>query len=113
MPLYEYRCLSCRETIEVIQKVADPPRTECPSCGGELEKLLSAPAIQFKGEGWYVTDYARKGKSDSKEDSSSGSQDKESKKSESKSSDSTSSDSSSAKSSASKTSSSKKESAAS
>ena len=61
MPLYEYQCKSCHTTTERIQKFSDPPLTTCPHCGGELEQLLSAPAVQFKGGGWYVTDYARKG----------------------------------------------------
>ncbi len=61
MPLYEYQCKSCHTTTERIQKFSDPPLTVCPHCGGELEQLLSAPAVQFKGAGWYVTDYARKG----------------------------------------------------
>lgn len=61
MPLYEYQCKSCHTTTERIQKFSDPPLTTCPHCGGELEQLLSAPAVQFKGAGWYVTDYARKG----------------------------------------------------
>ena len=60
MPLYEYQCKSCHTTTERIQKFSDPPLTVCPHCGGELEQLLSAPAVQFKGAGWYVTDYARK-----------------------------------------------------
>lgn len=61
MPLYEYRCSSCGERVEVLQHVGDPPLTECPHCGGGMEKLLSAPALQFRGSGWYITDYARKG----------------------------------------------------
>ena len=60
MPLYEYRCLDCGADLEVIQKLSDEPLTECRTCGGTLERLLSAPAIQFKGSGWYITDYARK-----------------------------------------------------
>jgi len=60
MPLIEYRCHRCNQTFEVIQKFSDPDRTECSVCGGPLERLLSAPAIQFKGSGWYVNDYARK-----------------------------------------------------
>ncbi len=63
MPLYEYQCKSCHTLTERIQKFSDPPLTTCPHCGGELEQLLSAPAVQFKGAGWYVTDYARKGSS--------------------------------------------------
>ena len=59
MPLYEYRCPRCG-TFEQVKKFSDPPLTACPTCGRAVEKLLSAPAIQFKGTGWYVTDYARK-----------------------------------------------------
>ena len=59
MPLYEYECPK-DGTFERMQKFSDPPVTVCPVCGGPVEKLLSAPAIQFKGTGWYVTDYARK-----------------------------------------------------
>lgn len=64
MPLYEYRCGKCGDRIEKIQKFSDPPLTTCEKCGGELSRLLSAPAIQFKGSGWYVTDYARKSSGD-------------------------------------------------
>ena len=60
MPLYEYQCTKCKHTFEKIQKFSDPPVTKCPECGGKVEQLLSAPAIQFKGAGWYVTDYAKK-----------------------------------------------------
>ena len=60
MPLYEYRCLKCGVNVEKIQKFSDPILTTCEICGGRLERPLSAPAIQFKGSGWYVTDYARK-----------------------------------------------------
>ena len=60
MPLYEYQCKKCNSLTERIQKFSDPPLTTCPHCGGELEQLLSAPAVQFKGSGWYVTDYAKK-----------------------------------------------------
>jgi putative FmdB family regulatory protein len=60
VPLYEYQCKKCHSLTERIQKFSDPPLTTCPHCGGELEQLLSAPAVQFKGSGWYVTDYARK-----------------------------------------------------
>lgn len=63
MPLYEYACQSCHKVTEVIQKFSDPELTECRDCGGKLEKLLSAPAIQFKGSGWYITDYAKSGSS--------------------------------------------------
>lgn len=57
MPLYEYACQKCGERIEVIQKMADAPVKLCPQCGGELRKLISSPAIQFKGSGFYKTDY--------------------------------------------------------
>jgi len=61
LPLYEYRCVKCGALVEKIQKFSDPPLTKCEKCGAKLERLLSAPAIQFKGSGWYITDYARKG----------------------------------------------------
>ena len=61
MPLYEYRCESCQHQFEVIRKFSDAPLDVCPSCGqGPVVKLLSSPAFQFKGSGWYITDYARK-----------------------------------------------------
>lgn len=60
MPLYEYQCLTCREKSEVLQRLSDPPLAACPKCGGEVKKLISSPAFQFKGTGWYVTDYAGK-----------------------------------------------------
>ena len=60
MPLYEYECTKCGHRFEVIQKFSDRPRSQCPKCKGSLRKLLSAPAIQFKGSGWYVTDYGKK-----------------------------------------------------
>ena len=66
MPLYEYECPK-DGTFERMQKFSDPPLTTCPTCGGPVEKLLSAPAIQFKGTGWYVTDYARKSSGEAKE----------------------------------------------
>jgi putative FmdB family regulatory protein len=59
MPLYEYCCSSCNKTIEVIQRFSDPDLSICTECGGSLEKVLSAPAIRFKGSGWYVNDYAK------------------------------------------------------
>jgi putative FmdB family regulatory protein len=65
MPLYDYRCHRCGEVFEVRQKFADPLLTVHEACGGELERLISAPALQFKGTGWYVTDYAKNGKSPS------------------------------------------------
>jgi putative FmdB family regulatory protein len=65
MPLYEYQCESCNNRFERIQKFSDPPIDTCPVCGkGPVKKLLSSPAIQFKGSGWYITDYAKKSSSD-------------------------------------------------
>jgi putative FmdB family regulatory protein len=60
MPLYEYQCDKCAHRFEVIQKFSDAPIEVCPKCAGPVKKLLSSPAIQFKGTGWYITDYARK-----------------------------------------------------
>ena len=70
MPIYEYECRKCKAHIEVFQKINDKPLTKCRNCGGKLEKQLSAPAIQFKGSGWYVTDYAKTTKSDKTESDS-------------------------------------------
>lgn len=61
MPLYEYQCDACGFRFEVIQRFSDAPIDSCQACGGTVRKLLSSPAIQFKGSGWYITDYARKG----------------------------------------------------
>jgi len=61
MPIYEYQCAKCREVCEVLQKAKDRPPEKCPKCGGPMVKRISSPAIQFKGNGWYVTDYAKKG----------------------------------------------------
>jgi putative FmdB family regulatory protein len=91
MPIYEYQCTKCNDRTEVIQKFTDPPYPACAKCGGELRKLMSAPAIQFKGSGFYKTDYAsaaskaetKAGSSEGKSDSSSDSKSSES-KSESK-----------------------------
>ena len=78
MPLYEYQCTQCNERSEILRKLGDPPYTHCPKCGGEVKKLHSSPAIQFKGSGFYKTDYATKksessseSKSESKSDSKS------------------------------------------
>lgn len=60
MPLYEYECDSCGHRFEVIQKFSDPLVDTCPKCGKTVHKLISSPAIQFKGSGWYITDYAKK-----------------------------------------------------
>jgi len=59
MPIYEYQCLQCGHVSELLQRHNDPAPA-CPECGGETKRLVSAPAFQFKGQGWYVTDYARK-----------------------------------------------------
>lgn len=64
MPIYEYQCQQCGARTETLQRLGAPPLTECTECGGPLRKLISAPAFQFKGSGWYVTDYARKGGGD-------------------------------------------------
>jgi putative FmdB family regulatory protein len=69
MPLYEYQCSSCGQTFEVLQRFSDLPLTSHEGCGGSVKRLLSAPALQFKGTGWYVTDYGR--------DSANGSRSKE------------------------------------
>ena len=60
MPLYEYECKKCHHRFERIQKFSDPHVKKCPDCGGPVEQVVSAPAVQFKGSGWYVTDYAKK-----------------------------------------------------
>ena len=66
MPIYEYACGKCGHQFEKIQKFSDPLIDTCPKCGGAVHKLQSAPAFQFKGSGWYITDYARKDQSASK-----------------------------------------------
>jgi putative FmdB family regulatory protein len=71
MPLYEYSCHNCGEKFEVMQKFSDPPVKIHEACGGEVERLVSAPALQFKGSGWYVTDYARNGTAKSSDGSES------------------------------------------
>ena len=60
MPLYEYRCLKCKRHTEKIEKLDGPYLKKCPHCGGKMESVITAPSIQFKGTGWYVTDYGRK-----------------------------------------------------
>lgn len=72
MPLYEYECSSCGHRVEVIQRLADPPLESCAECSGQVRRLISAPAFQFKGTGWYVTDYAKKGGAGSDDSSTSG-----------------------------------------
>jgi putative FmdB family regulatory protein len=69
VPLYEYQCLKCGKRTEKIENVSGPHLKKCPHCGGKIERLLTAPAIQFKGSGWYVTDYA--GKSSAKAEAAS------------------------------------------
>ena len=70
MPIYEYECKKCGHLFEVIQKISDGPIKKCEKCKGKVERLISSPAIQFKGSGWYVTDYARKGSGSDGESSS-------------------------------------------
>ena len=65
MPLYEYKCDACGHAFEKIVKFSDPPLEACPKCSGPVQKLFSSPAIQFKGSGWYITDYAKKSSGDS------------------------------------------------
>ena len=60
MPLYEYKCLKCGRTFEILQKVDDEPVKTCINCGGPVKKLISPSAIKFKGQGWYINDYAKK-----------------------------------------------------
>ena len=87
MPLYEYQCQKCGHRFERIQRFSDPMVKKCPECGGKVEQMISAPAVQFKGSGWYVTDYAKKSsagsnsksESESKSDSGKDSGKKESK----------------------------------
>ena len=84
MPLYEYQCKKCHHRFEKIQKFSDKPMKKCPDCGGPVEQMISAPAVQFKGSGWYVTDYAKKGGSASSGESESSPKDSASKDSTSK-----------------------------
>ncbi len=86
MPLYEYECKKCHHRFERIQKFSDPHVKKCPECGGPIEQVISAPAVQFKGSGWYVTDYAKKsstGSSSSSSNSNGDSSNKDSKSSKS------------------------------
>src|SRR5687768_10855539 len=84
MPIYEYQCNQCRERHEVIQRFSDAPMSHCPSCGGDMKKLPSSPAIQFKGSGFYKTDYASASASSSKGDSESKSESASESKNDSK-----------------------------
>lgn len=85
MPLYEYQCQKCHERLEILQRVSDPPYTHCPKCGGAMKKLLHAPAIQFKGSGFYKTDYASSSSSPEKDEKETKGETKTNKGSESKS----------------------------
>jgi len=76
MPLYEYQCKKCGHRFEKIQKFSDKMVKKCPECGGVVEQMISAPAVQFKGSGWYVTDYAKKSTSPGSSGGDSGSKDK-------------------------------------
>lgn len=91
MPIYEYQCQQCDKRTEAIQRLDDPPLALCPHCGGPLTKLMSAPSFQFKGSGWYVTDYGGKSGGEPEEPKSS----EKTEKATSKTSESTSSTSSS------------------
>ena len=106
MPLYEYECKKCHHRFERIQKFSDPHVKKCPDCGGPIEQVISAPAVQFKGSGWYVTDYAKKSSAPSSSNSSNG--DSSSKKEGKSKSEETSTSESSQKSESSKSESSKK-----
>src|SRR5262244_288040 len=81
MPLYEYKCKKCGHRFEKIQKFSDKPVKKCPECGGPVEQVISAPAVQFKGSGWYVTDYAKKSGSSSGSSDSGNKDSKDSKES--------------------------------
>ena len=104
MPIYEYRCLDCEHEFERMQKFSDPPLEVCPSCDGAVQKLISRSTFHLKGDGWYVTDYARKSGNNGKGETTSNSS--ESSKSDSGSSSNTSSSSASSDSSSSTSSSS-------
>lgn len=84
MPIYEYECLQCGKRTELLQRMDEAPMAACPACGGKVRKLVSAPAVQFKGSGWYVTDYAGKKGGGSSSKSESKSEGKSESKSESK-----------------------------
>jgi putative FmdB family regulatory protein len=94
MPLYEYECKKCHHRFERIQKFSDPHVKKCPKCGGPIEQVISAPAVQFKGSGWYVTDYAKKSSTGSASSSSNGDSSNKDQESKTKSEDSSKSESS-------------------
>jgi putative FmdB family regulatory protein len=77
VPLYEYRCAKCGRRTEKIESVSGPHLKKCPHCGGKVERMLTAPAIQFKGSGWYVTDYAGKSAKEGSPDDKGGTEAKE------------------------------------
>jgi putative FmdB family regulatory protein len=85
MPIYEYQCTQCHDRMEVIQNISDPPQSVCAKCGGAMKKLMSAPAIQFKGSGFYKTDYASSSSSKPETKTSSGSESKSESSSDTKS----------------------------
>ena len=97
MPLYEYLCDACGNRFEKIVQFSDPPLEVCPKCGGKVQKLFSSPAIQFKGSGFYITDYARKASAESSGGKSSDKSSSDNASSEKSSSDKSSSDKSSDK----------------
>lgn len=84
MPIYEYQCKKCSHRFEKIQKFSDPHVTKCPKCGSKIEQVITAAAVQFKGSGWYVTDYAKKSSAPATESSSSDSSSESKPKTESK-----------------------------
>jgi putative FmdB family regulatory protein len=84
VPLYEYKCIKCGHRFEKIERVTAPHRQKCPKCGSKAERLLSSPAIQFKGSGWYKTDYAVKSAGDSKSEKLEAGESKETKSAEGK-----------------------------
>ena len=75
MPTYEYRCRDCGHSFDIVQKMSDDPLTHCPECGGPLRKVFTAPAISFKGSGFYATDHGSKGKKPAGADKKEGSTD--------------------------------------
>lgn len=84
MPLYEYKCKKCHHRFERIQKFSDPHIKKCPDCGGPVEQVVSAPAVQFKGAGWYVNDYAKKSSAGASSSSNGDSAEKKEKKDDKK-----------------------------
>ena len=84
MPLYEYECEKCGKHFEKIEKMGGPHLKKCPNCSGRVERLMSAPAIQFKGSGWYVTDYARSSNRGAEKSDAGGDSDKSDSKAETK-----------------------------